>query len=382
MRTTGYIQNGNYFTEVTYPEPYVFAHSRHTYIRLDHFDDNSHAPVNAALIDCTILDVNSGTIYTESKYTDKQGKATFDIGRILQIMMDGTLHDDAAFDYTDDSKMVAAKQVQISMSHQGTTFFASDIETVNGADEATDNWWYRDRRLRWWCNYPFTFDFRNTDEATITINGGISTVGPIPMVTPDTMNYSRIRINPKAITESAKSLDVFIRRGMGFVLGSFSDNKRNTVTLVGDDCELAKDKIYLRWLNRHGELSYWLFGRQSLQRKMKSTDSHRAYAKDDIFDDHDTCDSGLLRTITSEGELVAYSGALDGIDYEIVRQLFTAPFVDMLLPEFSSVDTPAWQRVHVKAETQTEILRHSDDNTFNRQVTITLTLPEEGQLFV
>ena len=73
---------------------------------------------------------------------------------------------------------------------------------------------------------------------------------------------------------------------------------------------------------------------------------------------------------------------MDGIDYEIVRQLFTAPFVDMLLPEFSSVDTPAWQRVHVKAETQTEILRHSDDNTFNRQVTITLTLPEEGQLFV
>jgi hypothetical protein len=84
-----------------------------------------------------------------------------------------------------------------------------------------------------------------------------------------------------------------------------------------------------------------------------------------------------------EGEIKCFTDALDGIDYEIVRQIFTAPFVDLYLPEPSQEMKQAqWQRVHIKAETQTEALRHADKYTYTRQVTITLTLPEEGQLFV
>jgi hypothetical protein len=81
--------------------------------------------------------------------------------------------------------------------------------------------------------------------------------------------------------------------------------------------------------------------------------------------------------------MTVFTDALDGIDYEIVRQIFTAPFVDLYLPDQSSrFNKAVWKRLNINAATQSEALRHADLYTLNRQVTITLTLPEEGQIFV
>ncbi len=371
------------FYQVTYPEPYIFANSRHTYIDLDELRDADYVPNAGGNVQLTLIDVDTSTVYNEYRRCDERGKATWDIGRFLQIMMEGTLKDDAEFDYNGDSKLVNRHYVYVGLEYGGVYFFQEYFEVVNGADEPTDNWWDGTRRLHWWYNYPFTFDYRNLDKASIQKNDGAVTMGNLPQITPDNYNYTRIRINPHSIAGLwANKLKVTSPAGMGFRYGSFSGTKTNTVVLIGHGCTPNEKDIYLRWLNRHGELSYWLFNRQSLTRKTKATDSQRAYIKDERFAGYGI-DNALLRTLTVEGELKCFTDALDGIDYEIVRQIFTAPFVDLYLPEASQEMRQAqWQRVHIKAETQTETLRHADKYTYTRQVTITLTLPEEGQIFV
>lgn len=384
MRQTAYIYGEDFRYQVTYPEAYIFAHSRHTYITLDRLADNDGMPEIGVPIELVIKNIgNNPSDYTEVKYTDPQSKAQFDIARFLQIFMDGTVKADADFDYTDPSKMVALNTVHLELKAFGVKFWEENFELVNGADEPANCWWHSMRRLKWWPAYPFTFDFRNVDEASIQIDGGTITTGPIPQVTPDDSNYGRIRINADGfIDPTANIAKVSTQAGMGFLNGSFIGNMANAVILEARPQPISDRYIYLRWLNRHGELSYWLFNRYNSQLTTKAADSQRAYTYDERFDQYDTCDNATIRTMTQQWEIKAFTDALDGFDYEVVRQLFAAPFADILIPDQSTLDTPLWQRVHIKPDTQVEPLQHSDDYTTNRQVTITITMPEEGQIFV
>lgn len=381
--------NNEFWFQITYPEDYIFAQSRHTYINIDRLHDIDHYPNQGMPVKMQITDTTANKTYAEVRYLDKDGKAMFDIARFLQVFMEDTVKPDTITHDNDQSTLVIAHAVTISLFYdiETTAFWTlSTFEVVNGADEVMDNWWNGTRRLRWWHNYPFTFDFRNLDEASITVNDGAATVGHLPQITPDAFTYSRIRVNPKYLAANANKLEVATtsNTGMGFVFGHFYSTKRNVVVLLGNSCARSDKDIYLRWLNRHGELSYWLFKRYSVQRKFKATDNQRAYIKDERIDETTmVIDNALLRALTVEGELKCYTDSLDGIDYEIVRQMFSAPFVDLYLPEPSALmKTAVWHRVHIKPETQTEVLRHADDYTKNRQVTVTLTMPEEGQIFV
>lgn len=372
------------FYQVTYPENYIFVHSRHTYINIDRLSDADNIPNSGGTVLLEITDNNTNISYSESRYLDWNGKADFDIGRFLQIFMEDTLREDADFDSTANSKMVASHYVTVRLKYGGVWFWTYNFEVVNGADEPTDNWWDGQRRLRWWYNFPFTFDFRNLDEANIQKNGGVTTTGPLPQITPDTGTYCRIRINPTSVGGSwANTLRVSSNNGMGFIDGSLSGNKSNSVLLIGNGCQPSEQNVYLRWLNRHGELNYWLFNRYSQQRNIEASDYQRAYIKDERIGANTTIDNALLRTLTIEGEMTVFTDALDAFDYEIVRQIFTAPIVDLYLPDQSSrFNKAVWKRLNINAATQSEALRHADLYTLNRQVTITLTLPEEGQIFV
>lgn len=375
------------FYQLTYPEDYIFAQSRHTYIQIDRLSDADNVPNSGGLVKMEVTDTTANKTYTESRYLDQEGRAVFDIARFLQIFMEDTVKADVFTGDNINSTLVIDHNVTVRLWYSGTWFWTlSTFEVVNGADEVTDNWWFGQRRLRWWKNYPFTFDFRNLENVDIEINdSGLSQSFVLPQITTDPNNYGRIRVNANRVFTSAVNKAVIsTNNGMQFIDGSFYSSAPNAVAIIGNSCPRSDKDVYLRWFNRHGELSYWLFKRHSLQRKFKATDNQRAYIKDERIDpDSHIIDNALLRALTVEGELKCYTDALDGIDYEIVRQLFTAPFVDLYLPEPSVREkTAVWQRVHIKPETQAEALRHADLYTYNRQVTVTLTMPEEGQIFV
>ena len=166
--------------------------------------------------------------------------------------------------------------------------------------------------------------------------------------------------------------------GMGFVNGSFVSPRSNAVTLIGHSCPRSEKDIYLRWLNRHGELCYWLFHRYSTQQGVKDNEHIRANVND-MWPESGVIDNAAVRIKTVTKEIKAYTNELDGFDYELVRQVFTAPYVDMFVRTVST-NNHVWQRAHVKAEAQTEVLRHADNYTKNRQVVITLLMPEEGHV--
>lgn len=385
MRQTDYLIYGDdmFRYQVTYPEAYIFAHSRHTYIDIDHLNDIDGYPEIGSKVTMTVTDRTTSRSYSETRRIDQNGKAVFDIGRFLQVFMDETLKDDCEFDYSSNSKMVSCHEVAASLTFGSSQFWTETFEVVNGADEITDNWWDGQRRIRWWYNFPFTFDFRNIDEANVQKNGGASLTVNMPHVTPDPHSYSRIRVNPKYFGNNNTSLMVWTTGGIGFLDGSFSYTKQNSVLLSGIGCVPSEKYLYLRWLNRHGELSYWLFYRDSVSRKTKENDSVRSYVKDERIGPDGTIDNSLLRTLELESEIKGFTDALDGNDYEIVRQIFAAPFVDLYLPDQSvRLNKAVWKRLNIKAGTYQEELRHSDAYTVDRHVIITLTLPEEGQLFI
>lgn len=371
------------FYQITFPEDYIFAHSRHTYIDIDELRDQDYVPNSGGTVMITIRDADTNKSYSEYRRLDERGKATFDISRFLQIFMEDTMREDAYFDYNDDSKIVARHVIVVGLKYGGVYFWEREFQVVNGADEVTDCWWNKERRLKWWVNYPFTFDFRNIEWASAEINNsGLEQTLILPQITPYNSTIGRIRINTnRLLTPVVKVVKIYTQNGMGFLNGSFGQ-MNNTVVIEAKPQAMSSRYIYLRWLNRHGELSYWLFNRYSFQRATKATDSQRAYIKDERFDQYGTCDNSTIRTMSQQREIKAFTDALDGFDYDVVRQLFAAPFADMLITEHSTIDTPLWQRVHIKPETQVEPLQHSDDYTTNRQVTITITMPEEGQIFV
>lgn len=382
MRDTGELSyligdDERHYYRILFPEAYVFAHSRHTFVDLKYHKDEDYSPDYNAPITITVT--CNFKQYTETKYADMNGSVKFDIGAFLRAFLDGTMKEDSIFDYSQYSKMVSAVAVTVTLKYNSTQFWTEDFEVVNGADEYVDDWWKDERRLHWWYSYPFTFDYRNLDEAGITIGSGATTVGPLPQITPDSMTYSRIRINPKVFASSATKLEVNAQGGMGFSNGSFN-TRANKVVLIGHACARNEKDVYLRWLNRHGELNYWLFHRYSMKRSLKDNEHTRAFIND-IWPEDTLLDNADIRNKTATRELTAYSGELDGFDYEIVRQLFTAPFVDMF-ERVISTNNYVWQRVQLKAETQTEALRHADKYTRNRQVVITLVMPEEGQIYL
>lgn len=393
MRDTGeqhYVigDDEDHYFRVLYPEAYVFAHSRHTFIDLKYHRDQDYSPDFGAAIQLTVTDNENYMSYTETREAGVNGDARFDIGVFLRVMLEGTMQEDTVFDYSENSKAVANHSVTVTLKYYNTVIFTADFEIVNGADEYSDDWWKDERRLHWWLNYPFTFDFRNLDEASVKINSGTTSVERMPQVTPDASTYGRIRINPVFFNQyipdpipstwTMNTLRISSTAGMGFVNGSFVSPRSNAVTLIGHSCPRSEKDIYLRWLNRHGELCYWLFHRYSTQQGVKDNEHIRANVND-VWPESGVIDNAAVRIKTVTKEIKAYTNELDGFDYELVRQVFTAPYVDVFVRTVSA-NNHVWQRAHVKAEAQTEVLRHADNYTKNRQVVITLLMPEEGHV--
>lgn len=375
------VEGNTYSYQVTYPEDYIFAHSRHTYVNIDRLVNSLGNPLSGETVKMQITDLDANTTYLEYKTLDALSRASFDIGRFLQVFLDGALDVGEERAYAYDSDLVQQRYIYVGLEYKGYYFFQYYFEVTPGADEPTDDWWYKQRRLRWWYNFPFTFDFRNLGSATVQKDGGTPTTESLPNISTG-MTYSRIRVNPKCLAASASTLLVSSSAGMAFHDGSLSGAADNTVLLVGDGCEPSDSTVYLRWLNRHGETSYWLFHRYGIERRAKAADYRRAYVKD-YMSPFGIIDNSLIRNMTIEREVKCYTDALDGTDYETVRQIFASPFIDMYLHDkTTNISDPKWMRVHIKAETQAEPLRHADNFTKNRQVSITITLPEEGQLFV
>ena len=384
-------RNGAY---ISYPEACVFVHSRHVYLEADMRDgDNSPNPGRYVILTLTDNDTNES--YSVGKYADQNAIVRFDLSRLLQILTD-FVKPDALFDYRYDSALAQSHNITVALSEPGITAFWEDtVDAFNGSDEIDDLWWTAARRLRWWTAYPFTFDFPNVYEASVQIDDGTATVERFPQIT-TTKDVSRLRVNPagskfnwtadrliKFSTNEGLSIGIAGTSDSGHVVGTslFTDDADNTLFLGVDNREATEADVYLRWLNRHGELCYWLFKKYSESRNVSVTESYRAMVADDRYDDS-VRDNAMQLARSLKRELTIHSDLLQQWEYEHIASLFDAPFVDMLEQKTydPANDVIRWNRVHVKAGNHVESLRNFSAHDTNKQIALTLVMPDQNHI--
>lgn len=380
-----------------FPEDFVFVHSRHIYLETQLMAGGfSNADVSVPVM-LTMLDQNTGARYSVTKYTNGVGKVTFDMSRFLQLLCD-FVYDDGVRHYYDASPMnrVNCHFVEYWLTAFDINYIDRGIVCFAGTDEITDFWWKEPRHLRWWKNLPFTFDFRHVDTAVVEPDGGVSSVVTLPVITYNE-TYERVRIDPRAMNWDAnKVLRVRTNSNDGFAIRiataqdtdhvfgtSMVYDAYNEVVLHVDDEPLSEHSVYLRWLNRHGEMCYWLFKPYASKRTIKSTSVHRSMTLDERFVDS-IRPSADIRTRELKRELTVYTELLQKWEYEHVAELLDAPYADMLLLLLDGYNLPAgvvrWQRVHVKPTSYNENLRLVSDRDQNRQFVITIELPEQNHI--
>lgn len=390
-----YDLNGDlYYSSLYAPEWVDFAHSRSVPFVVNYIKDNDMAPEDGGEVTLQLTDAVSGLTYTETKILDANGSTTFRTERFMQMFLDGTLADDTCYDYTAASKLITSLRIDFALIYKGVSAATGSMEIRSGMIDIMERYNSTKPHLRYFEGLPFTFDFPNYKYAKVTRDGVSTSVSNMPAIGGGTPS-SRIRVNMSQIwTLGTRQYVVETRDGDGHLRGVYWSIAKSTdtghvagsmlvvndpvgVVITADPCNKG---VYLRYIGRHGEMFYWLFQPQQ-QGVSYGVDTYRradipidravdGVVQDDTFAHYD-----------KERTLKVYSQPLDGYEYKVVMQLFDAPYVDMLVEGDEAHPTDIiWRRVRIAKGSYSERLKHTDDNTLNREVAFTIELPKEATL--
>lgn len=373
---------------VAYPEELVFADSAKCTVEARLFDQDATPEYNQEVM-LTVKDASEAGGYSEVRILDRQGRASFDIARYVQMIL-GDPEADDTFDYSEDSELVAQKTVQVTLTAFGVAFKTFTFEAVHGNNRIGDRWWSAERRLRWWPAYPFAFDFPNTSQVKVVIGDAIQTK-VFPEIQTTHLN-TRVRVRASYFANGTFKVNL-PNGGFSFSVAGASDTGHvagtkyfhespNAVTLVADQCPADPNSAYLRWIDRHCELRHWLFSKYRETDTVQATDDRRSGFDPDRFVDGVARD-GRMRDGILTKELTVNTGYLQGWEYDIVESIVNAPFVDMLDMEAYLADgTILWHRLMVKPGSYTKALRNSHANDHNLQLAVTLQYDGERSVGV
>jgi hypothetical protein len=372
--TTGTALGKTYTTEV--PDELIFIYSKHVYFRA-HIEGGAGVQIRL-----TIASQDYSITHDEWRYADGEGRVTFDIARILQMLTDSREKEMSAlmYDLNDNtpwnmpswniSLTWNADTMSVQLSQMFTTFVL-----VNGAHDNAYDWRNAPTRrnpirLKWWTDYPFTLDFINTDK--IDVNDVIYDIVKLPA---DSM-YQMIRLNPAGFGITADRALFLPRYAVGVTIidGELYSDKRNAVMLDIDRCPRSDRKTYLRWLGSHGEVFYWLFDNITEDISVKSETYSRAMADNEFrgLVTNRMRGNGLIRHSEQTRTRTIATEYLDNGYYDIVQSVASSPCVDMLI---GAGDKEKWQRVNVSDASFSRSLKTADRAKRHR-IVLTIEISE------
>lgn len=418
--TGTYIKGGmTYSFTIKAPNEIVYIYSKHVFctVQIKRNDGQESRPVTNRLIRLTIGEIN------EERRTNSDGTAVFDFARILQILKNDSSQElDINYNRTANLAHTTSRVVALKDSDEGSVlqFQQFSFETANGADDILDKFWTNNRRLRWFSNYPFTFDFQNLNgNWSVKTDNGSFVTEAFPY---ESSQRTRImsRINARRYFASS---DRYFKKTLRASITMAMDDSGNPTTVTNHTLELTRDnrnfdlyrRCYLRWLGKHGEIFYWLFTKHSETDSVKSDEHSLAYVDENAYSSYGVLESETSSNHEKETTITVYSDMLDNADYEIVRSLATSPFVDMLVSYstqatptspgsgrdsaeesegdserteesggdnensgISMTETALWQRVRIGAGNYTKQV-NSDTSSVNKQLVFRLIIPKEGR---
>lgn len=363
---------GNWQYTAIVPEKAIFIYSRHVYAKLNirNLDGTAASAVRVQ----GVVQIGTAMFTNEYRYTDSDGNVVFDFAAILQAAKNDRDKELASLTYEMASFapwLMSLCSIRFYIGSMELRSAYSLYELINGAHDNAQDWWSKDRKLKWWTAYPFTFDFTNQERVAAIEKSGLQQEVATPYIE-TSLTTLLVRFNAAILRTSGSRITIknISHPGIavedGIVVGT--DNR---VTLDVERCPMSDRKTYLRWLGSHGEVFYWLFDNITESNEVKA-ETYRRTMVDDMFQGtatNLTRDNGIVRDCSAVKTRSIATEMLDSDYYDLVSSIGDSVSVDMYLGDNK------WQRVNVADATFTKDIKRSSRGKRNR-ITLTIQLSE------
>lgn len=372
---------------VDYPNTVAFMYSRQPVIV------QCGLATYAASVTVT-CDTNGGASYTETRRL-YQGRAEFDISRIMQILAPGPDRLLERMNGTTDAPMCEVFSLAVVVEGVTVLDLQKDIQAMYGALDAGEAYGGAVTR-KLYRHYPQTLPVWRTFYGQYYFRIGPQTFTPTSSAGPELCHAVTLADvpwlevtpgpeSPGLPLEPVQDLDSSVSAGSGDgtaaasatgglllsdgvpVYGaaslrySLQDGKEyvagaRTIKFLPDTSPRGCG-VYLRWLSRTGEVLYWLFDRQDLETVATVAETFRRHYEGDpatptgdAFRNEDKCSYEEARRLTISAK------DLSAEQFDDLCSLLTSPVVDMYYePEAHTGYAQTgdfWMRVNVEAGTQ------------------------------
>lgn len=307
----------------------------------------SNGNAGALAVTAKLTHMESGRTHIETR-AFYDGAVRFDLSRIMQLLAPDVDTLFQRLDYNTGQSLSEAFSLLVSYRDtDGQTYEIlerEDITALYGAlDQGEIYGEHTQRRL--WVNFPQTFNLWK------------DALGEVAFVLEDSYIYPDTAGNKpchecdligtmQAIGDTAGLAKIIPGRPMRNVgltwktrveKGAEIPEEFRTVTLVPDDC---KEGTYLRWLNRRGEVSYWLFKNSQIRvTSAISNNFARFYEGDPSEPVADAYTNSQKTDYREARELVLGAVGLSYDEFEDLCDLATSPLVERLMPNVAEEDT-------------------------------------------
>lgn len=322
--------------------------------------------------------------YTEYR-TPNSTVTEFDISRIVQILMPDV---DILSESLAGSRCPALYEtVSLDILYQRSsdtadiTASVGDFNAMYGALDQGEVYGAPAHR-RLWVNFPQTFTVWANEQGGAYIYCQYNkTDGPIDITLPNSgecLLLPTIRISAGTDVAnafiSAPKVDLITSWDVQIKEGSATTKAERVLTLIMDHSK-PSDGTYLRWLNRQGGFSYWLF----LNSKLRTTSAMdetftRRYSGDPAAPSSLIYRNPQKASYRESREMVLGAVGLRAEEYEDLCSLATSPLVERYIP--TETGSERWQRVNVAAGTFERNIRRSTPSL--QDLEIVIELPERN----
>lgn len=314
---------------------------------------------NLSWIEVIIRWGNSERAYNVEAFN---GKCITDSRTYVQAFFDGRIN--AGVDWTlnyDASILSRHISVEVNAYDDRDGQLASiefNTNVVWGAPRFGETW-NGYKRLTWFTNYPFSFGMylsKANTKLLIGYEGAPNKLLEIP--TTDMIDFNAIILPRGARYWNIYDYDGEIQQGtfdntFDLTFSLATGGKQSLLLRIDrDDTESG---IYLRWIDRHGFIRYWLFASGEETREIASDLS---FIRNNLGEYSDIYgyvgDSGRRQGYERTDSIKLCAPLVDSDTFDMLQDLASSPVVDMYLGGDWRAEEDEWTGVTIKAGSYTK----------------------------
>ena len=288
------------------------------------------------------------------------GSCITDFKTYVQALFDGRIH--AAYDWTidyDSSVLYLQVGIEVNAYDDRDEQLASfDFRTnmVWGAPKYGETW-NGYKRITWFTHYPFTFGIylsKLNANLLIGYDGAPNKLLKIPI-------NGMVDFYAGILPSGAKYWNIYDYDGE-IQQGTFDNSFDLTFSLTTGgkkslllriDRDDTESGIYLRWIDRHGFIRYWLFAAWEETREIASDLSFIRNNLDDYLYGY-YGDNGRRQGYERTDSIKLCAPLVDSDTFDMLQDLASSPVVDMYLGGDWSQEEDQWMSVTIKAGSYTK----------------------------